>query len=117
MSDLSNWRKSSFSYSNGQCVEVGTGAASVGVRDTALDRSPVLTFGAGEWRRFTALLRADDHLPRLASADLLAIVIAVLRSGRRHLGEMDDGPPCAPPRGYDKPLRLQDGDSPRSGAR
>jgi hypothetical protein len=55
MSDNSgNWRKSSFSYSNGQCVEVGTGAASVGVRDTALDRSPVLTFGAGEWRRFLA---------------------------------------------------------------
>jgi hypothetical protein len=50
-----NWRKSSYSHSNGHCVEVSRLAdGSVGVRDSK-DRSngPVLRFGPVAW---TALL-------------------------------------------------------------
>jgi hypothetical protein len=78
--NLSNWRKSSFSHANGNCIEVAasrggarwvksslsfsngncmeaaawqeSGTAAVGVRDSRLERSPVLTFSADEWRRF-----------------------------------------------------------------
>jgi hypothetical protein len=50
---ITNWRKPSRSFSNGQCVEVGQDAAAVGVRDSKdCEAGPVLTFGAGEWRRF-----------------------------------------------------------------
>ena len=53
----SNWRKSSYSGSNGgECVEVGT-AGAVLVRDTADRGGPVLTFTAGAWRAFTATIR------------------------------------------------------------
>ena len=63
--DLSNWRKSSFSYSNGNCAEVAAwresaGPAVVGVRDTK-DRGagPVLVFGAGAWAAFTAGVKGE----------------------------------------------------------
>jgi hypothetical protein len=53
----SNWRKSSYSGSNGgECVEV-TAAAAVLVRDTADRNGPVLTFTADAWRAFTTAIR------------------------------------------------------------
>ena len=53
----SNWRKSSYSGSNGgECVEVAA-AGTVLVRDTADRRGPVLTFTAEAWRAFTATIR------------------------------------------------------------
>ena len=53
----SNWRKSSYSGSNGgECVEVATTEA-VLVRDTADRNGPMLTFTAGAWRAFTAAIR------------------------------------------------------------
>ena len=53
----SNWRKSSYSGSNGgECVEVAS-AAAVLVRDTADRNGPVLTFTADAWRAFTAMIR------------------------------------------------------------
>ena len=53
----SNWRKSSYSGSNGgECVEVATAETVLG-RDTADGNGPVLTFTADVWRAFTAAIR------------------------------------------------------------
>jgi len=53
----SNWRKSSYSGSNGgECVEVAT-AVAVLVRDTTDRSGPVLTFTAEAWRTFTSTVR------------------------------------------------------------
>jgi hypothetical protein len=50
--DQVSWRKSGFSTVNGDCVEVGLGAAGVLVRDTKNTDGPVLTFEHGPWRVF-----------------------------------------------------------------
>lgn len=71
---LACWRKSSYSNSSANCVEVavaaGPGAAGaarrpvVGVRDSkAGGNSPVLEFGAAAWTRFLAQLK-NDHPAR-----------------------------------------------------
>lgn len=52
-----NWRKSSHS-GTGNCVEAGHGPGVVGVRDSALEQSPVLKFGPAAWVAFTAALKA-----------------------------------------------------------
>ena len=53
----SNWRKSSYSGSNGgECVEVATTEAVLD-RDTADRNGPMLTFTADAWRAFTAAIR------------------------------------------------------------
>ena len=67
--DLSNaaWRKSSYSGGNGgQCVEVATttgrqsGPAGVcAVRDSKDPGGPVLAFSGGQWRLFTAGVKAN----------------------------------------------------------
>jgi hypothetical protein len=53
----SNWRKSSYSGSNGgECVEVASLGA-VLVRDTTDGNGPVVTFTADAWRAFLALAK------------------------------------------------------------
>jgi cobalamin biosynthesis protein CobT len=53
----SNWRKSSYSGSNGgECIEVAATEA-VLVRDTADRTGPVLTFTSDAWRAFTAAIK------------------------------------------------------------
>ena len=53
----SNWRKSSYSGSNGgECVEVAT-AGAVLVRDTADRSGPVIAFTVDAWRAFTTTIR------------------------------------------------------------
>ncbi len=47
------WRKSSYSGSQANCVEVGNAAGLVEVRDTSDRRGPALTVSADAWRRFT----------------------------------------------------------------
>ena len=55
--EVASWRSASLCES-GACVEVGTGPAVVGVRDTVLrDASPVLEFPAGAWAAFTEGLK------------------------------------------------------------
>jgi Domain of unknown function (DUF397) len=53
-----NWRKSSFSYANGNCVEVGGGMGRVLVRDTKDRDKVVLAFSAGAWRAFSRRVRS-----------------------------------------------------------
>ncbi|MEV4126448.1 DUF397 domain-containing protein [Nocardia sp. NPDC049707] len=49
------WFKSSYSASNGQCVEVAfLDCDAVGVRDSKNPTGPALVFTPGEWAAFTA---------------------------------------------------------------
>ena len=59
-----NWRKSTYSLSNGNCVEVGTGQALVAVRDSTDPDGPVLDVSPRAWADFT------EHLKRAASRRL-----------------------------------------------
>jgi len=52
------WRKSSRCGAGGSCVEVALGESVVGMRDSKLSDSPVLMFGADQWRGFLTDLRA-----------------------------------------------------------
>jgi len=53
------WRKSSFSGSSGNCVEVASMTALVAVRDSKQHcRGPILEFTPGAWREFLADIRS-----------------------------------------------------------
>jgi hypothetical protein len=56
-----NWRKSTYSYSNGNCVEVGTGQAVVAVRDSMDADGPVIGVSPRAWIEFT------EHVKRVTS--------------------------------------------------
>jgi Domain of unknown function (DUF397) len=56
--DALNWRKASYSASNGGgCVEVAGQASRVFVRDTQDRVGPVLQFGPRAWRRFAGAVK------------------------------------------------------------
>lgn len=50
-----DWRKSSFSFANGNCIQVASGAR---VRDSKYPDGPVLAFTRDQWRVFTAAVKA-----------------------------------------------------------
>jgi hypothetical protein len=58
--DLSRaqWRTSSHSGSNGNCVEVAVAVPLIAVRDSADPDSPALRFTPGQWTAFTATVKA-----------------------------------------------------------
>lgn len=53
MIDPQTWRKSSYSGSEKECVEVGTGPGHVGVRDTKNREQGHLTIPRTTWAAFT----------------------------------------------------------------
>jgi hypothetical protein len=55
-----NWRKSTYSSSNGSCVEVRRLAHAVEVRDTKDRTGPVLTFSADAWRSFVTSVHRGE---------------------------------------------------------
>lgn len=55
---MNNWRKSTLSFSNGNCVEVASDDEEVAVRDTADRAGPVLTIPGVAWGRFIERLKA-----------------------------------------------------------
>ena len=58
--DLSRarWRTSSYSGTNGACVEVADPGPQVLVRDTKDREGPVLAFPPDAWRRFSGRVKA-----------------------------------------------------------
>ena len=58
---LPAWHSSSYSGQNGNCVEVASNLPGVvAVRDSKDRGGPVLAFAPGEWRAFTAALKAGE---------------------------------------------------------
>jgi Domain of unknown function (DUF397) len=54
----SEWRKSSYSGgSSNQCVECGTGASGVLVRDTTNRDGVTLSVSASAWSKFTSIIK------------------------------------------------------------
>lgn len=62
---MSTWRKSSYSAACGNCLEAGSCSHGVAVRDTKLERSPVLKFSGEAWSAFTAAVRTGTVSTRL----------------------------------------------------
>jgi hypothetical protein len=63
-----NWRKSTYSLSNGDCVEVGNSQALVAVRDSRDPDGPVIDVSPRAWTEFTehvkhATFRHQGHCP------------------------------------------------------
>ena len=52
-----NWRKSAYSFSNGNCVEVGTGRGLVAVRDSRDPDGPVIDVSPRAWIEFTEYVK------------------------------------------------------------
>jgi hypothetical protein len=58
--DALNWRKASYSASNGGCIEVADHGNRVLIRDTkASGRGPVLKFTPDAWRKFAVRVKAQ----------------------------------------------------------
>ena len=53
--EVSDWRKSSYSVANGQCVEAASGSDMVAVRDTTDRGGTTLVFPAAAWTAFLTL--------------------------------------------------------------
>jgi hypothetical protein len=62
MSDA--WRKSTYSGSEANCVEVGKATGQVRVRDTKDRQGPALTVRASTWRRFMTGIKEAYAKPR-----------------------------------------------------
>jgi hypothetical protein len=58
------WRKSSYSGSGNNCVEVHTShPAGVAVRDSKNPHGPALALTASQWQTFTRTIKTSGHDP------------------------------------------------------
>jgi hypothetical protein len=57
VNEYTDWRKSSRSNGEGQCVETASGTGTVAVRDTANRDGGTLSVPADAWARFTDSLK------------------------------------------------------------
>ncbi|HEY6313189.1 MAG TPA: DUF397 domain-containing protein [Streptosporangiaceae bacterium] len=55
-----NWRKSTYSFANGNCVEVGAGQGVVAVRDSTDPDGPVIDVSPQAWAEFTEYVKRPD---------------------------------------------------------
>ncbi len=55
---VSDWRVSTYTGGQGNCVEVGRSATTIAVRDTKDREGPVLHFDPAAWRAFMQRLKA-----------------------------------------------------------
>lgn len=55
------WNKSSHSFSDGNCVETATGCGWVHVRDSKNPDGPLLTFSPQAWAAFTAGVKTGKY--------------------------------------------------------
>ena len=61
MNDMHNWRKSSYSAGQGNCVEIADNFPGiVAVRDSKNPSGPVLRFGADTWQAFVSNIKAGQ---------------------------------------------------------
>lgn len=93
-----NWRKATYSLSNGNCVEVGTGQALVAIRDSTDPGGPVISVSPGEWAAFTRYVKRVTARPeaRDVSAPSLCAGWSAARSrGRCQPGRLRPGHPSA----------------------
>ncbi|MCZ1008000.1 DUF397 domain-containing protein [Streptomyces lydicus] len=59
--ETATWRKSSYSGTGGDCVEIADGFPGViPVRDSKHPAGPCLTFGTHAWASFISTLQGDD---------------------------------------------------------
>jgi len=67
---IMNWRKSAYSLSNGNCVEVGTGPTLVAIRDSQDPDGPAINLTPREWTEFTEYVKrvTSRHRGRDVSA-------------------------------------------------
>ncbi len=54
------WRKSSYSGSGNNCVEVAPHGPTITVRDSKNPHSPALVFSPGAWQKFTQHVKDEQ---------------------------------------------------------
>jgi Domain of unknown function (DUF397) len=55
-----DWRKSSYSVNEGQCVEIATLPDTTAVRDSKDPSGPVLRFTSAQWRAFLNCVKSGE---------------------------------------------------------